>query len=84
MPFWGWVLFIAGLCGLAVASIFLILHHTHRRMPARQVDEGSSTDISAPLPGHISREQDSMTERELEAEREKDAEREHEQPRAPW
>jgi hypothetical protein len=53
MPFWGWVLLIAGLSGLAVASIFVIVHHTHRRMPARQVTEGAALDISAPLPMHV-------------------------------
>jgi hypothetical protein len=84
MPLWGWVLLIAGLSGLAVAMIFAIVHHTHRRMPARQVAEGSATDISAPLPMHVHREQDALTERELRAEREREAEREHEQPRAPW
>jgi hypothetical protein len=84
MPFWGWILLIAGLSGLAVASIFVIVHHTHRRMPARQVAEGGSTDISAPLPMHVHREQDTMTARELEAERDRDTEHDHEQPRAPW
>lgn len=73
MPFWGWVLLIAGLSGLAVASIFAIVHHTHRRMPARQVAEGGATDISAPLPLEVHRDQDALTERELQAEREREA-----------
>lgn len=84
MPFWAWVLLIAGLSGFAVASIFVIVHHTHRRMPARQAVEGDATDISAPLPMHVHREQGLMTERELQAQREHDAEREHEQPRTSW
>lgn len=84
MPFWGWILFIAGLSGLAVASIFVIVHHTHKRMPTRQVPEGDATDLSAPLPTHIHREQDVMTERELQAEREQDSQRDPEQPRARW
>lgn len=84
MPFWGWVLLMAGLGALAVASIFVIVHHTHRRMPERQVAEGEPTDLSAPLPRSVSKEQDAMTERELQAERERDAERDVEQPRAPW
>lgn len=84
MPFWGWVLLIAGLSGLAVASIFVIVHHTHRRMPARQVAETDATGISAPVPTQVHKEQDVMTERELQAERERDAEREPEQPRTPW
>lgn len=84
MPFWGWVLVIAGLSGLAVASIFVIVHHTHRRMPARQAAEGGPRDLSAPLPRHIGTEQEPMTERELQAEHEHQAELEHEQPRAPW
>lgn len=84
MPFWGWILLIAGLSGLAVASIFVIVHHTHRRMPARQAAEGGPTDLSAPLPKDVHREQDVMTEREVQAERERHAEREPEQPRAPW
>ena len=75
---------IAGLGGLAVASIFVMVHHTHRRMPLREVAEGAATDISAPLPMNVHKEQDLLTERELQAERERDAEREHEQPRAPW
>jgi hypothetical protein len=83
MPFWGWILLIAGLSGLAVASVFVIVHHTHRRMPAREVAQGGPMDISAPLPMHVHEEQN-MTERELQAERERDGEREHEQPRASW
>jgi hypothetical protein len=74
MPFWGWVLLIAGLSAFAVASIFAIVHHTHRRLPARQVAEGDPMDLSAPLPKHI--HEDVLTERELAAEREP------EQPRA--
>jgi DNA-binding cell septation regulator SpoVG len=77
-------LLIAVLSGLAVASIFVIIHHTHRRMPARQVAEGDARDISAPLPMHLRNEQDLMTDRELQAERERGAEREPDQPRAPW
>jgi hypothetical protein len=84
MPFWGWVLLIAGLSALAVASIFVIVHHTHRRMPARQTADGDATDLSAPLPRHVHAEQNLMTERELQTERERDAERGHEQPRARW
>jgi hypothetical protein len=84
MPFWGWVLLIAGLGGLVVASIFAIVHHTHRRMPAREVAEGGPTDLSAPLPTYVRNEQESMTDRELQLERERDAEREAEQPRARW
>ena len=83
MPFWGWILLIAGLSGLAVASIFVIVHHTHRRMPAREAAQGGPTDISAPLPMQM-REEQNMTERELQAERERDEEREHEQPRTSW
>jgi len=59
MPFWGWV-----------AAIYAIVHHTHRRMPARQVPEGDPMDISAPLPTRLKKEQDLMTAREIEAERE--------------
>jgi hypothetical protein len=70
MPFWGWVVLIAGLSAFAVASIFAIVHHTHRRLPARQVAEGDPMDLSAPLPKHIHEEFDVMTERQLEAERE--------------
>jgi len=84
MPFWGWVLLIAGLSALAVAAIFVIVHHTHRRMPERQVAEGGATDLSAPLPSYVREEQESMTDRELQVERERDAEREAEQPRARW
>jgi hypothetical protein len=83
VPLWGWILLIAGLSGLAVASIFVIVHHTHRRMPAREVAQGKPMDISAPLPMQV-REEQTMTERELQAERERDEEREHEQPRASW
>lgn len=84
MPFWGWVLLIAGLSGLVVASVFVIVHHTHRRMPERQVAEGGAQDLSAPLPMYVREEQDLLTEREQEAERELDEERESEQPRASW
>lgn len=82
MPFWGWVLLIAGLSGFAVASLLAIVHHTHRRMPAREVAEGHALDLSTPLPMHVYEGQDAMTERELEAERRRDAEREPEQPKA--
>jgi DNA-binding cell septation regulator SpoVG len=84
MPFWGWVLLIAAASALVVASIFVIIHHTHRRMPEREVAEGDATDLSAPLPSYVREEQESMTERELEREHEQDAEREAEQPRALW
>jgi hypothetical protein len=84
MPFWGWVLLIAVLSGLWVAAVVAIVHHTRRRMPARQVAEGDATDLSAPLPMHVHEEQDVMTERELSEARERDADLEHEEPRAKW
>jgi hypothetical protein len=65
MPFWGWVLLIACLSVLLFAAVYAIVHHTHRRMPARQVTEGDPLDLSAPLPSNIA---DAMTARELEAE----------------
>jgi hypothetical protein len=67
MPLWGWVLFIACLSVLLFAAVYAIVHHTHRRMPARQVAEGGAMDLSAPLPGYVAEE---MTARELEAEAE--------------
>jgi hypothetical protein len=82
MPFWGWVLLIAGLSAFAVASVLAIVHHTHRRMPAREVAEGDPMDLSAPLPMSVHEEHDAMTGRELEAERGRDAERAPEQRRA--
>lgn len=83
MPIWGWILLIAGLSGLVVASVFVIVDHTQRRMPRRQVAEGGATDLSAPLPTYVRREQDSMSERERRAERERDGQGEPEQPRHP-
>ncbi len=69
MPVWGWVLLIACLSVLLLAALFAIVHHTHRRMPARQVAEADHpADLSAPLPMRVKEEQDLMTERELEAE----------------
>jgi hypothetical protein len=76
MPYWGWILLIVGLGALAVASVAVIVHHTHRRLPARQVTQGDpETDISAPLPMDVARADDllesgdAMTARELEEER---------------
>jgi uncharacterized membrane protein YbjE (DUF340 family) len=84
MPFWGSVVLVAGLSALVVAAVFVIVHHTHRRMPERQVAEGGATDLSAPLPMYVRNEQELMTERELQAERERDEARESEQPRPSW
>jgi hypothetical protein len=67
MPFWGWVLLIACLSVLLFAAVYAIVHHTHRRMPARQVTEGDALDLSAPLPSDVA---EAMTARELEAEAE--------------
>jgi hypothetical protein len=48
LAYWAWVLLFAGLSGLAVASIYVIVDHTHRRVPARQVPQGDpEADISA-------------------------------------
>jgi hypothetical protein len=69
MSVWAWILLIAGLSLLAIASLALIVLHTHRRLPARQAAEGDPRDISAPIPMHVAKEQDLMTERELEEER---------------
>jgi hypothetical protein len=63
MPLWGWVLLIACLSVLLFAAVYGIVHHTHRRMPARQATEGGPTDLSAPLPRYVAEE---MTARELE------------------
>lgn len=80
MPFWAWVLLIAGLSGLAVASIYLIAHHTHRRLPSRQVPQGDpETAISAPIPMDVAHADDrlhsseAMSARDRELEREKQA-----------
>jgi hypothetical protein len=84
MPFWGWILLIAALGAFVLAAVFVIVHHTHRRMSERQAIRGGATDLSAPLPMHVRDEQALMTERELQTERERDEEREPEQPRASW
>jgi len=65
MPFWGWVLLIAGLSALAVAAIFAIVHTTHRRLPESESLHGDPHDIASPLPLHVA-EAASMTARELE------------------
>lgn len=70
MPLWGWVLLIACLSVALFAAVYAIVHHTHRRMPARQAGEGSHGDISAPLPADTA---DAMTARELEQEDESPA-----------
>jgi hypothetical protein len=67
MPIWGWVLLIACLSGLAVASVFMIVRATHR-MRAEEPLHGNPTDIAATVPIHVA-EADSMTSRELESER---------------
>jgi len=59
------VLLIACLCVLLFAAVATIVHHTHRRMPRRQVAEGSPTDVSAPLPVEVA---GAMTAREIELE----------------
>ncbi|HEU5216237.1 MAG TPA: hypothetical protein VFU30_11925 [Gaiellaceae bacterium] len=64
MPLWGAILLIAGLSALAVASVYAIVHHTHRRLPRRQAAHGDATDISTPLPKHVVRAADSATTRE--------------------
>jgi hypothetical protein len=67
MPLWAWVLLIACLSVLLFAAVYAIVHHTHRRMPARQATEGSPGDLSAPLPSDVA---EAMTAQELEAEEE--------------
>ncbi len=67
MPFWGWVLLIAGLSALAVGSILAIVRTTHR-LPAREPLHGDPQDLAAPVPLDVA-EADSMTSRELEEER---------------
>lgn len=74
MPYWGWILLVAGLSALAVASVLAIVHHTHRRLPAQQAAEGDPESISAPLPAHVvTAQEDLMTARELEDERQRDS-----------
>jgi hypothetical protein len=67
MPVWGWVLLIACLGALAVASVFLIVRATHR-MRSEEPLHGDPTDIAASVPMHVA-EAESMTSRELESER---------------
>jgi hypothetical protein len=67
MPYWGWVLLIAGLSALAVASIFAIVRTTHR-LPKREPTHGDHRDIAAPVPMDVAAA-DSLTARELEEER---------------
>ncbi len=67
MPFWGWVLLVAGLSALAVAAVLVIVRATHR-MRSHAPLHGDPSDFGAPVPLHVA-EEDSMTERELEAER---------------
>jgi hypothetical protein len=67
MPIWGWVLLIASLSALAVASVFVIVRATHR-MRSEEPLQGDPTNIAASVPIHVA-EADSMTSRELEAER---------------
>jgi hypothetical protein len=74
MPYWGWILLIAGLSALAVASVYVITHATQRRLPDSEPLHGDHTDIAAPVPLHVA-EADSMTERELDAERSRDGSR---------
>ena len=64
MPLWVAILLIAGLSALAVASVYAIVHHTHRRLPRRQAAHGDARDISTPLPKHVVRAADSATTRE--------------------
>jgi hypothetical protein len=68
MPIWGWVLLIACLSALAIASVYAIVHTTHRRLPESEPLHGDHRDIAAPVPLHVA-EADGMTERELEEER---------------
>lgn len=74
MPYWGWILLIAGLGALAVGAIYAIVHTTHRRLPESEPLHGDHTDIAAPVPMHVA-EADGMTARELEDERSRDGSR---------
>ena len=67
MPFWGWVLFIACLSGLLVASVLMIVRAT-RRLRSREPLHGDPANFAATVPVHVS-EADSLTARELEEER---------------
>jgi hypothetical protein len=67
MPYWGWILLIAGLSALAVVALFSIVRTTHR-MRAREPLHGDARDFAAPLPLDVAAGADGMTERELEAE----------------
>jgi len=64
MPFWGWVLLIAGLSLLLVASVFAIVRTTHR-LPAREPLHGDPADLASPVPLEVA-DADSPTARELE------------------
>jgi hypothetical protein len=70
MPFWGWVLLIAGLSGLLVASVYSIVRFTHR-LPRRTTLHTDPADIVDPVPLRTA-QADSMTARELEEERAND------------
>ena len=67
MPFWGWVLLIAGLSALLFASVAAIVRGTHK-LPAHEPLHGDPADLASPVPLHVA-ERDSMTARELEEER---------------
>jgi hypothetical protein len=71
MPFWGWILLIAGASAFLVGAVMAIVHGTHRRLPERDPQHGDPTNFTNPLPRHVA-EADSMTERELEAEQTRD------------
>ena len=71
MPFWGWILLIAGGGLLALTALSVIVFGTHRLREDEPL-HGEPDDFAAPLPPHVAAA-DSMTERELEAERTRDS-----------
>jgi hypothetical protein len=80
MPYWGWILLVAGLSILALAIFAWTILLGHRSVPARQAAQGDpERDISAPLPMDVAKADDlggsgdAMTAREIEEEREREA-----------
>jgi hypothetical protein len=61
-------LLIACLSALAIASVYAIVHATHRRLPESEPLHGDHRDFARSVPLHVA-EADSMTAREVEEER---------------
>ncbi|HET7567483.1 MAG TPA: hypothetical protein VFJ91_05790 [Gaiellaceae bacterium] len=65
MPVWAWILLIAALSALAIASVGLIVRGTHK-LPRREPLHGDPEDFAAPVPLDVA-ERDSVVDRDRAA-----------------